>query len=384
MKKTYISTLALIAVACVVPAQTGGDQSYLGIFAETTSTRMIGMKMRQMPKLPPGFKLPPAAKAFMGGNTRLLTVRLWSPSIAPDNATATLVPPAGLQQGDKLDLELFRPTPPTPSNGGAQGNGSPSQENQDFTIKVYWGSSDNVQPGQPKIFTFSTLTTAQKMEMGKNMRAVNPNAMGGNYFYKDGWTTGYWPTQVQPGDISDSASMVGTFTLNTSYTGNVSIDDPSNVDFLAPIEMTSPDLSQKPNMANALPFQWNAIPNALGEFATMFGMEGKNTMILWSSSQVYMEQVMADMGYLQMSEVNDMVQKTVFMPGSTTSATVPAGIFQNCDFAMFNIVGYGPGTAKDSVQPSPRIQTKTTLKIMFPMKHSNGGGGGSDGGGRRN
>lgn len=398
MKKSYLLTLALLAVGA--SAQQAGDKSYLGIFAETKVMRFAGRPMPKMPQLPAGVQLPPQAraamKAMMGSPSRSLTVRLWSPTIAPDSATAVLMPPSGLGQGDKLDLDLYRPKPAEGTGGGPAGPGSTTHNNMNITIKVYWGSSDTVKAGQPKVFDFSTMTMEQKMEMGKHMKppsmgfGMRPGGGGpggagggGDYFYKDGWTTGYWPTSEEPGDISDSAALPGTYNLNTNFAGNVTIDDPSNVDFLAPIEMTSPDLSVKPNLESSLPFQWSAIPNAIGEFATMFGSykDGNNlTLIMWSSSEVYVEQMMADMGFLQMSEVKDNVDKTVFMPGSATAATVPAGIFKDCDFVMFNMVGYGPGTAKDDVTPVPRIQTKTTLNILFPGKKNMGGGarGGGD------
>ncbi len=343
-------------------------------------------------------------KAMMGAPSRSLTVRLWSPSIAPDSATAVLMPPSGLGQGDKLNLDLYRPKPAEGSGGGQSGPGSSSHGNTNVTIKVYWGSSDTVKAGQPKVFDFSTMTMEQKMEMGKHMRppsmgmGMRPGmgggpggaGAGGDYFYKDGWTTGYWPTPEEPGDIGDNAALPGTYNLNTSFAGNVTIDAPSNVDFLAPIEMTSPIFPQSPTWITRCHSSGPAIPNAIGEFATMFGSykDGDNlTLIMWSSSEVYVEQMMADMGFLQMSEVKDNVDKTVFMPGSATSATVPAGIFKDCDFMMFNMVGYGPGTAKDDGTPVPRIQTKTTLNIMFPGKKNMSGGGsrvrggGDEGGG---
>ena len=80
---------------------------------------------------------------------------------------------------------------------------------------------------------------------------------------------------------------------------------------------------------------------------------------------------MGDMGFLQMSEVKDYVSQKVFMPGDQTSADVPAGIFANADFTMFNMVGYGPGAALDKAQPLPRIQTKTTMQIMLGGKKMN-------------
>ena len=356
----------LIAAAASAAARTAGDTtSFLGIFAETHSMRMAGQKVREMPKLPPGITLPPAARGMFGGPSRILTVRLYTPTIAPDDATASIAPPAGLKLGDKLNLDLFRAKPEAVGTGtGAPGSRGGSQNPQDFTIKFYWGSHDTVPADQPKVITFGTLTNEEKMEMASQMQKANPNA-GSNYYYKDNWTTGYWPTSAQPGDIAKDASLNGTFALTTSYAGNVSIDAPDNVDFLAPIEMTSPDLNQKPNLANSLPFQWTAIPNAIGLYATAIGMEGKNTLIIWSSSESFSEQLMADQGFLQMADVRARVDANQFMPGTQTNVTIPAGIFQNSSFAMFSMVGYGPGAAREGVVPVPRIQTKTTLQIML-------------------
>jgi len=369
-----IHNLLLLALATAPALAQSQDSSYLGIFAETHQTIIAGMKQRQMPKLPPGISLPPSVRAMMpGGPKRMLTVRLWSPGLAPDSATASIVPPSGLQLGQKLDLDIFRPKPAQPAGGGG-GTGSSSSNGAppDLTIKFYWGSSDTVQPGQPKIFNLATMTPGQQMEMASHMKGMNPmasgGASGGNYFYKDGWTTGYWPTDAEPGDIPDNASMAGTFNLNTSFAGNCTIDAPSNVDFLAPITMTSPDLSVKPALDAALAFQWNQIPNALGEYAKAIGFEGKSTLIIWSSADVFDDTLLGNTDYMQMSEVNDAVSKHIFMPGDSTHMTIPAGIFANSEMMMLNMVGYGPGSASSAGSPVPRIQTKTTLSVMVNNK----------------
>ena len=329
--------------------------------------QIAGMKVRELPKLPPGISIPASVRAMMpGAPTRVLTVRLYTPTIAPDDAAASIAPPAGLKLGDKLDLALFRAKPEAATTGGGQ-PGAPSRGNNappDFTIKFYWGFHDTVPADQPKVISLGSLTNEQKMEMASQMAKATKNA-GGNYYYKDNWTTGYWPTQSQPGEIPKDASLNGTFSLTTSYAGNVSIDAPDGVDFLAPIEMSSPDLSQKPSLSASLPFQWGAIPNAIGFYATAIGMEGKSTLIIWSSSEAFSEQLMADTGFLQMADVRSRVDARQFMPGAQTNVTIPAGIFQNAGFAMFSMVGYGPGASREGVTPVPRIQTKTTLQIML-------------------
>lgn len=366
--------LALIGVLLFAAsiAQAEQDQAFLAIQAETKAMRMAGMPaMPKMPEMPPGMKMPAGMEAQMGmmsgKPTRVLNVRLWSPSIAPADAFAYITPPEGLKQGNKLDLMLYRPKPEEGTSTADGDAGFSPESSPDFTIKIYWGSSETVRPGQPKIIKWTGLTADQKAEMkkqGSRARAAGASS----YFYKPNWTTGYWPTEKQPGEIAADASLVGTYALTTNYTGNVSIDAPSNVDFVAPIDISSPDLANKIDFASFIPFGWKQIPNALGLYAAIIGMEGKNTLIMWSSSEVFKDGLMGDLGFPQMAEVREFVKQTVFMKGDQTKVNVPAGIFKDADMAMFSMYGYGPGAALDKAQPLPRIQTKTTLSIMLGGK----------------
>lgn len=361
-----IKPLILLAAVGLIPATTPiDDQAFFAILAETKVGRMAGAPVMDFGDLPPGIKLPPQAMMFSGKPMRLLNVRLWSPSIAPANATASVAPPAGLKQGAKLDLELYRPE--GANTGGRVQGFDPDSNPEKFTIKIYWGSSETVKEGQPKVITWAGLTPEQQAAM-KDRARESQAAAGGSYYYKEGWTTGYWPTKSQPGQIGMDASLVGKYALTTSYTGNVEIEAPNNVNFLDPIVMSSPNLENKIDFKKSMGFKWASIPNALGLNAMIMGMEGNNTMTIWTSSEVFTEGLMGDMGFLQMAEVRDFVSKTIFMAGDRTSVNVPAGIFANADFAMMNMAGYGPGSALEKAQPLPRIQTKTSLMLMLGGK----------------
>ena len=360
---------ALLLLLCACRGFCADDKAYLGMFAETTQNKIAGMP--SMPALPPGMdpkmlEKMPGLEEMMGALKRVFTIRLWSPGIAPDNAFAYVNPPMALKQGNKLDLELYRPKAEKAESGevGPGESGAPGKI--DFTIKYYWGSSPTVKPGQPKIFRMADLNVDQK----RVMTEASKRARGGeSYFFKPDWTTAYWPTSKQPGKIAKDASLVGTWGLTTNYTGNVTIDCPENVDFLAPIEMASPEVEQKIQFDKAIRFAWKAIPNLLGSHAIINGMEGKNTLVIWSSSEVWREDMMSvDWGFLQMADVRKFVQDTIMMSGDRTDVTVPAGIFKDCDFSSFRMTGYGPGVAREGTQPIPRIQTKTSLSIMLGGK----------------
>ncbi|MDI9637410.1 hypothetical protein QM565_16865 [Geitlerinema splendidum] len=354
---------AVVTLALVAPANTVQDQAYFAILAETKVGRMAGMPVMDLGDLPPGFSLPPEAMMFAGIPARILNIRLWSPSIAPPNATASVAPPAGLKQGPKLDLELYRPK-------ADQTTGEPTKDfnpgqTPDFTIKIYWGSSTTVKEGQPKIFKWDGISAEQQAAM---MEQAKTAQQASSYFYKPNWTTGYWPTTKQPGKIAKDASLVGKYSLTTNYTGNVEIEAPSNVNFLNGYEITSPDLEEKIDLKKAMTFKWKAIPNALGQYASIIAMEGKNTLIIWSSSEIYEDGLMGNMDFMQMADVRANVTKTIFMPPTQTTVSVPNGIFAKADFVMMNMGAWGPGAALETAQPLPRIQTKSSLMLMLGGK----------------
>jgi hypothetical protein len=314
-----------------------------------------------------------AGMLSMGKPQRSLTVRLWSPGLAPDDATAALAVPAGLQQGPKLELSLYRPKPAEGTAGAGGGGVAELPEGRKMTIKRYWGSSATVRPGQPVVSTFGDLTPEQRAAAQAEMRRAQEEAQrrgtsGGSYFYKPDWTTGYWPTQQQPGQIVPDARLEGHWALNSSYTGNVEFDVPQHVDFLDGIELTAPDLSEAPPLDQAMHFQWRPIVNCLGLHAVIMGMVGQDTIVIWSSSEVPDDNVMGDGGFMQMADVRANVEKTIFMAGNSAEVTVPAGIFDGCDFVNLTMAGWGNGTALDEAQPLPRVQTKTTLTCMLGGK----------------
>ncbi|RYG23127.1 hypothetical protein EON82_14975 [bacterium] len=349
-------THGLLAALSLAAPMFADDQANVAILAETKLMRMAGMPA--MPELPAGVNLP-AGVQMPGMASRNLSVQLWAPVIAPQGAFAYLAPPAGLKLGNKLDLELARPTP---GKSAYSGLGVPGSENPDFTIKIYWGSSEKVQEGQPKIIRYGALTPEQKAQMrrfAQNMASADAA----------NWTTGTWPTAKQNGTIKGDASLAGSYALTTSFTGNVTLDVPTGIDFLAPIQMSAPNLAEHPNLAEAIQFKWAALPTALGQFASAFGMEGQKTMIVWVSSKSLKEGLTSDPGFLEMAKVRELVQEGAFMAPDQTTVTMPAGIFKNADMAMLNMAAWGPGVALAKGQPLPRLQTKSTLNIMLGGKN---------------
>jgi hypothetical protein len=383
VKHTTAAAALAILLAGTARAE-DAKQAYLGVFVETSAMKMAGMKMPEMPKLPEGVQLPAGMKmpAMPGQATRKLTVRLWSPGPAPDGATATLTVPDGTKIGPKLNLEIARPDwIKAQMEKGAPGTDG-KVEIPDFTIKRYWGSSATVREGQPEVIQFNGLSDEQKAMMrSAQQRAQQQRGGGGvgDLYYKPDWTTAYWPGGRQQSDVPEDAALPGTYSLVSSYTGNIDLPVPDSVVLLAPIEMSNPDLSEKVNLDESIHFQWKAIPGVLGYHAQIFGMIGKNTIIMWDSSEIK-EGREINWDYMQMSEVVDLVKSKAAMPSDAVDVTVPIAIFKGCDFVMFKMIGYGHGAALGAGNPLPRLQTKTTLNIMLGGSKMQMGGQGGRGG----
>jgi hypothetical protein len=363
--------LAAAAAGCLpsgrVRADDNPNQAYFAIEAETSDSRAAGLPKIQLPTgipLPAGITLPPEVRDMLAGSSsRKLSMRLWSPTVAPDGATAAVIPPAGLGQGPRLDLVLYRPKPGDGAGSTLAGNAGSLGSVGDFTMKFYWGSSKTVRPGQPKIVHVGDLTGDQKAQAEQAIAHAKAST---SYFYKPGWTTGYWPTKDQPGKIDDAAALPGTFIVKTNYTGVGLLSVPPDVNFLDKIALTSPDLSRRPDLTQGLPLAWNQIPGLLGMYAIAVGMEGNNTAVIWSSSEV--EAFPFFDNFLEMAQVRKFVEDQVFMAGDRSACDIPAGIFANADMATLRLVGWGKGAARDNSQPLPRLQTKTTLNVLLGGK----------------
>lgn len=353
----YLLLVLLLALGISL-AQADENQAFLGIFAETTSMKMVGMPDFVMPALPPGMPMPAGLAMLMP--QRLLTVRLWSPSIAAPDAQAALAIPDGLKLGKVLNLSLFRPEPEKVTTPGTP----PDTSIPDFTILRYWGSSATVKDGQPEKFSLKDLTPEQQEKMKEASRSAQK---ANSYYYKPGWTTGYWPGDKQNSAMQADATLQGKYSLTSNYTGNVEIQVPDTVNFLAPIKLSSPKFDAALPLDKPIVFTWDAIPTNLGSCAQIIGMKGKDTIIIWSSSEVRTDPGMA-WDYLDMTTVTAHVQARRFMSPDQLTVTVPSGIFQGCDSVFLRMIAYGPGTALDAGQPLPRVQTKTTLTAMLGGK----------------
>jgi len=119
----------------------------------------------------------------------------------------------------------------------------------------------------------------------------------------------------------------------------------------------------------AMKVEWQAIPTAIGYFASAMGSDqGSGDSIFWSSSEVP-EVGFGLQDYLTPADVNRFIKEKVVMDPSRTTCTVPP-VFKDTQGAMLQFIAYGeelnlvqPPRPKDPKQTwNPRWSVKVRLK----------------------
>lgn len=353
-------------VATAARAQEKRDQSYLALWATTQNMSLPGL-----PGLPKGLKLedlpPEAAAAFaaLTGGRRELEVRLWSPGAAPAGATANLDIPAGLSLGPTLPLEINRPEV---RKAQAEKIEIPKEYRitDDFEIRQYWGCSETVLPGQPRIWRLGDLPVAER----EAWKRLSSGGLG--MLEKPDWTEAVWPNSksgvgrnpamVKPG------SLKGEHKLRTSYLGDAAFRVTDPVDFLDPVVFTSPEPG-KADLKRSIRLSWKPIPNALGYHVMAVCPKGRKLLIMWSAGK-NAEGLNGGQQFPQMSEVKELVARGVYLAPDVNACNIPAGIFEGATNAMVTLTAYGPGQAFENPNsPSIRVQTRSMgmLSLVSPF-----------------
>lgn len=345
-------------LASAVRAQEKRDQSYLALWATTQNMSLPGL-----PGLPKGLKLedlpPEAAAAFaaLTGGRKMLEVRLWSPGAAPTGATANLDVPAGLSLGATLPLEINRPEV---RKAQAEKIEIPKEYRitDDFEIRQYWGCSETVLPGQPKIWKLGDLSVTER----EAWKRLSSGGLG--MLEKPDWTEAVWPNS-QPGRgrnplaATKPGSLKGEHKLRTSYLGDAAFRVSDPVDFLDPVVFTSPEPG-KADLKGTIHLAWKPIPNVLGYHVMAVCPKGRKLLIMWSAGK-NAEGLNGGQQFPQMSEVKELVERGVYLSPTVNACNIPAGIFEGASTAMVTITAYGPGQAFDNPNsPSIRVQTRST------------------------
>lgn len=295
---------------------------------------------------------------MMGGQAqsgRKMALQLGSQRASADGPRADHFIPQSMQMGAALPLLTPR-REARPER--AERDYPEGMERPKGRMLIYWGCGENVRPGQPVIIDYAKLGQGQ-MPAGFAARRV---AVGTPPAPARSKTYGDWPNVQDGKPVPASASLRGEHTIKGNYTPDIQFALGDGQDFMERVELTS-----SPRGAGAAHVRWNAVPNATGYFATLFGTAGDD-VVFWSSSELQ-EMGGSLMDYVPPAEVARLVREKIVLSPQVTECTVPADVVKKAGTPFLNFIAYGP-EANFAQPPRPKDPRQAweplwTTKVRF-------------------
>jgi hypothetical protein len=279
------------------------------------------------------------------GPKKSLLLQLNSPRAVPSGPEATHDIPPGLNMGKTLPLLI--PERAQPARGGDE----PERKAEKPKVRMlfYWGCSETVRPGQPKVLD------TEKMSMPEFGKAMSGRTGSGQTppSQRAGWAYAEWPNQKERQDVPKSSSLMGDHFVHGNYMPDIKFAVGERHDFMAPVEFTS----VTGGLTDSIKFQWKKIPAAIGYFAMAIGHNEKTgETITWSSSDAQ-DPGYGLMNYLPPADVNRFIRDKVVLGPEVTNCSIPGGIFKDANGAALQFIGYGD-ELNIAYPPKPKDSTK--------------------------
>jgi hypothetical protein len=223
---------------------------------------------------------------------------------------------------------------------------------------LYWGCSETVRPGQPKVLDLQTATLAEFGKFMESRRATQrgTHAAAGRPV---------WPSRDDKRVFPASGSLVGQH----SFTGQ---GVPESFKFgVAAAQDIMPEIKlRQTDQGNSILLEWNAVPHARAYFLGSMGSRegGETTLVLWTSSEL------PDSGfglfdYQTNAAVDKWLKEKVLLPPATTKCAVPKeaagqGMLRAIAYGTEVNMAYPPRPTDPAIAWEPEWNVKIRVKSM--------------------
>ncbi len=288
----------------------------------------------------------------------------------PTGTDATQAIPPGQNMGPSLNLLPVKAEPRTSGERPRESTDEMPQRPKGRLL-FYWGCSETVRPGQPRVLDFATTAMEDygKFMMGRAVRDTGAKAEPGHSI---------WPNEKNRQSVPTDASLMGQHSLSgEGLPASLKFAIGEQQDF-----MPRMSLSGTGGGASASLINWPGLPTARAYFLTaMSGSEEE--MVIWSSSDVP-EPGWGLMDYASNANVDKWLKEKVLLPTTQTQCTIPAGIFAKAQGAMLRGIAYGqelnlvypPRPADKHIAWEPEWAARVRVKsvAMLPLDEDGGQG----------
>ena len=277
-------------------------------------------------------------------------------------ATQSVPPATGLAPS----LKLMAPERPKPVPRGE--DEAPTEFNYEppkGKLLLYWGCSETVRPGQPKLVDLQTATMAEFAKFFESRRSTTRGAHAAA-------GRPVWPSRDDKRVFPAGASIAGPH----AYQGDgvpesFKFSIPAAQDIMPALQLKQ---SEQPAFVR---LDWNAIPAARAYFlGSMGAREGEqNTIVIWTSSEL------PDSGfglfdYQTNRAIDGWLKDKVLLPPSTTTCAIPKeaagqGMLRAIAYGSELNMAYPPRPTDPAVAWEPewnvKIRVKSLTTTMFGM-----------------
>ena len=232
------------------------------------------------------------------------------------------IPPA-LNMGSALPL-----IPVQVERGRSEGEAD--MERPKGRLLFYWGCSETVRPGQPRVLDFARAAPDEysKFMIGRFAPDRGAKAVAGR---------SVWPNEQDRKRVPANASLNGDHAVSgEGVPAGLRFAVGAAHDFMPKIS-----LSAQGDPKGPINVGWADVNNARAYFLTAMGGKGEQEMIIWSSSE-QPDPGWGLMDYLPPAQIERLLKERVILPTSTQRCAIPAGIFAGADGAMVRMIAYGP------------------------------------------
>ena len=312
----------------------------------------------------------PSMAQIMGGMqnpnapSHTLVLQLGSADHPQGDPTAEHDPPPGLGVG--AALPLLTPQAQQPAAHEEATPGPPPQYQQPHgRMLIFWGCGEHAGSGQPYVIDFATMANGQggAQAFAGLMHSLAINPMQPPSPSRNA-TYGEWPNQQTQTSVPSEASLQGDHVVKGNYTPDIHFSLGADQDFLPPFQMTA---NQK-NPSGSATLGWRHVDGAGGYFASMFGAESRDQIVMWTSSATQASGFgMPE--YLSDGEIGRLVASQALMSPTQTACTIPMEAVQAAGRGGFwSLTAYGGETniAYPPRPPAPKPwHIDWTVKVRY-------------------
>ena len=284
-----------------------------------------------------------------GGPQKSLWLGLRSSHKASGAPEAQHQIPPGMAMGPALPLLA-----PPPTTRGETYDDEKLPEKPKARMLIYWGCGDAIRAGQPRVADTEKMTME---EFGRALTSRSP---------PDRWSAlrnaqFRWPNEREPRVVPANASLRGEQLVKGSATPDIRFAIGEKQDFMAPFEITA-----RGDKSGPTALSWAAVPTAQGYFLQAMGFrQSGSEMIIWTSSEVQ-DAGWGLMTFLPNDFLRRMISEKVVLPASTSTCTIPKGIFDAVEGAMVNGIAYGE--EQNLAQPPRPADPKIAWDPIWAVK----------------